>query len=143
MAAENFAILYTSKCSEELTETLLNEILQKARPFNDAHAITGFLVAREGYFLQVIEGDESEVRALFAKIRKDPRHSEVVMQAEVRLSDRLFPGWSMARVDQFRAADTANSLLELFEAGRKGEVHRSADALLLMVRKFGKDAILL
>src|SRR5690606_41164378 len=54
-----------------------------------------------GHFVQWLEGDEAAVRALFERIRHDPRHRlrRVAYQGPIR--DRLFPSWTMA----FRRAD--------------------------------------
>lgn len=49
-------------------------------------------------FVQVLEGDESAVRTLFAHIEKDPRHDSVAILEADLVAGRVFSRWAMAKV---------------------------------------------
>lgn len=47
-------------------------------------------------FVQLVEGEETVVRALFARIQQDTRHRQVVTLSEGPGPRRWFAAWSMA-----------------------------------------------
>ena len=49
--------------------------------------------------MQALEGDEKTVRALCAKIGRDPRHHKMITLLEIPLAAREFPDWSMGFSD--------------------------------------------
>ena len=72
-----FQLIYTSQATditwpwpEARPETLKN-ILEKSRANNQIKGITGALVYVEGTFLQILEGNESDVRSLSERIVHD------------------------------------------------------------------------
>jgi hypothetical protein len=71
--------VYHSKISPALTETQLRELVNNAAISNQKFHITGILMARNGYFVQVLEGAESDVMALLSRISADERHSDITM----------------------------------------------------------------
>lgn len=71
-------------------------LLLEGRRRNAAVGITGVLIAYEGRFLQVLEGPQSEVKALFARIRSDTRHFTVTLLWEGFVAARDFPDSPMA-----------------------------------------------
>jgi hypothetical protein len=85
-------------------ESLLADILQSAARHNQRDGITGMLLYAEGNFLQVLEGDSVAVQATFARIAKDPRHSNITVLLQEALAQRHFAQWSMG-YKQLRAAD--------------------------------------
>jgi hypothetical protein len=63
---------------------------------NMALNITGVLALRNGWYFQVLEGDEREVRNLLGKIEKDPRHKNFTLRLAQSGKKRLFGEWGMA-----------------------------------------------
>lgn len=61
--------------------------------------ITGLLISTSDYFAQILEGPESGVDAVMARIAVDPRHHEVRIIRRSPVSGRRFPHWRMARFD--------------------------------------------
>ena len=61
------------------------------------------LLYKGGNFMQVLEGEKEDLRALYAKIGRDPRHKGLIVILEGTLVTRQFPSWSMA----FRNLDAA------------------------------------
>jgi hypothetical protein len=77
----------------------LLEILNKARIKNAGLEVTGMLLYRSGNFLQVLEGEESVVKALYETIKTDSRHHQVLTIAIKPVKERLFSNWEMAFID--------------------------------------------
>ena len=135
-----FHLLYTSQSTSEISVPLMQTILKAARTHNEPDGITGFLVARDGYFLQLLEGDEDKVRACLKRIERDPRHAGLVVHGEVRSPQRLMPAWSMAHVEWEKGMGSSESLVEIFELGRAGQVYNRIESLLAVLKKFSKQA---
>jgi Sensors of blue-light using FAD len=92
------SVLYVSRAVGPQTTTVTASILQKAREYNTANAITGVLCQGQGLFLQVLEGDRSQVNRLYARIVADQRHQDVELLHLEEISRRRFGEWSMAHV---------------------------------------------
>ncbi|HEX8329741.1 MAG TPA: BLUF domain-containing protein [Hymenobacter sp.] len=95
-AAGVFQLLYHSRATQPLAEAEVYELLSQSRQANAAAQITGVLVYRDEWFVQLLEGPEAAVRATYARIRQDPRHTEVVTLAEAPARPRCFVPWRMA-----------------------------------------------
>jgi len=74
----------------------IDKILQKACSHNNNTGITGILLYHSGIFLQLLEGEENEVKKLYAKIFGDPRHNNVTLLFEIESKERIFNNWGMA-----------------------------------------------
>jgi adenylate cyclase len=67
---------------------------------NKKKGITGVLIFVQGLFFQLLEGDEKIVDELFAYIKEDERHEEVMcLKTENNVTVRLFPEWSMKMIN--------------------------------------------
>lgn len=84
-----------------------------AEQHNAHHNITGILTLHTGRFAQVLEGPETALRALMARIIADPRHHSLRVIADGPLDKRRYPDWSMSFRDakQF-VLDQIESVLE-------------------------------
>ncbi|WP_324025370.1 BLUF domain-containing protein [Maribacter sp. BPC-D8] len=91
-----FQLTYQSKISPELTIDEIESILIDARKKNNARGITGCLVYFEESIVQILEGEEEEVMALFSKIKNDNRHHTLDLLWEGPSRQRYFPKWDMA-----------------------------------------------
>lgn len=89
-------IIYLSQATIPFNEAQLEYLLLQARSFNATHEVTGILLYGNEQFLQVLEGEEATVRALYAHIRRDPRHRDVTTYADKSIAGRAFTDWSMA-----------------------------------------------
>jgi hypothetical protein len=76
----------------------LADIFSAARKKNAELQITGLLSYRGGHYIQVLEGDDSIVDQLFSKIRLDPRHEQIVVLFDFKITQRCFPDWDMKLV---------------------------------------------
>ncbi len=88
-------LIYVSFAAKAMTDDDLLKILDTARTFNTSHDLTGMLLYRNRYFIQALEGEESIVDALYAKIQHDPRHERVFLVIKEPIEQRSFGDWSM------------------------------------------------
>lgn len=133
-----FLLLYTSKSVLPIEQSLLDSILTIARTKNSARQITGFLVAREGYYMQLLEGDELEVRSCFEKIRHDKRHTQIKIRGSAHIEMRIMPNWSMGQVAVSKNS-SASELLEIFDLAAANDVYSDSKSLEALLRIFAKN----
>ena len=95
-----FQLCYASKktSNDETILKDLRDILTEARDFNTKHQIHGVLYYADGYFFQCLEGEEKHILMLLNKLRKDPRHHEIVLLKTCALKETNFYNWSMKYV---------------------------------------------
>lgn len=95
-------MVYVSSCRSRFSPEELGDILAVSRRNNIARGVTGILLYRDGNLMQVLEGEEPVVRALYDRIEGDPRHHGVITVWEAEEPKRQFPDWSMAFRDLAR-----------------------------------------
>lgn len=93
--SELMQVVYVSFSTRTLSETELEELLFNFRIRNKNRGITGLLLYNDLSYMQVIEGNRDVVYALLEKIKKDSRHTNLVILLEKPIVDRSFPNWSM------------------------------------------------
>ena len=91
-----FQIVYTSTAIESFSRADLTELLKGSVQRNTRAGITGLLLYYDGTFMQTLEGEESVVIALFAKISRDPRHHHVIPLVHGPITRRDFSDSAMA-----------------------------------------------
>ena len=94
-----YQIVYTSIATEPLGKTELMELLKGSVRRNLQAGITGALLYYDGTFMQVLEGEQDAVVALYSKIRHDPRHHHVMPLIHGWIARRDFPEAAMALRD--------------------------------------------
>ena len=90
-----FHLVYLSSALQPLNNDALVELLTKSREKNLRLGVTGMLLYKDGSFVQILEGEESAVRGLFASISADPSHQGIIVLVEDTLAKPLFAAWSM------------------------------------------------
>ncbi len=73
----------------------LNQILSVAKRNNLRDNITGALICRADFYLQMLEGPRAQVTAAFHRILRDDRHLDVVLIGCGDAKARMFADWSM------------------------------------------------
>lgn len=89
-------IIYLSWAVAPFSNEQLQELLTLARQRNTELGITGILFYGNERFMQLLEGEEEEIRALYELIRRDPRHQHIIAYADKPITQRLFAQWAMA-----------------------------------------------
>lgn len=92
-------VIYASAGRQLFSSQQLTDLLAKARSKNQGLGVTGLLLYHRGSFLQVLEGEESVVSALFERIAKDPRHDRCMVIKRSVVAERSFADWSMGFVE--------------------------------------------
>ena len=93
-------IKYVSRFAKPLSADEIDKLAEQSTRNNKEHGITGVLMTSGGMFFQVIEGEKEHVDALYGNIINDKRHRDVLLlSVEEGVADRLFPDWSMKKVD--------------------------------------------
>jgi hypothetical protein len=98
------SIVYMSRAAVPFDDAALAQLLRDARLRNEALGVSGLLLAKDGRFMQLLEGPAWSVDDRFAAISRDPRHGEVKSLIREDVERRRFDGWSMA----YRALDDAD-----------------------------------
>ena len=98
------SIVYMSRAAAPFDDAALAQLLRDARLRNEALGVSGLLLAKDGRFMQLLEGPAWSVDDRFGAISRDPRHGEVKSLIREDIERRRFDGWSMA----YRALDDAD-----------------------------------
>jgi len=91
-------LLYVSQPVGPITTTITTLILEKSTAHNKKENITGVLCQGSGLWLQVLEGERSQVNLLYARIMSDRTHRNVELLSMEEITHRRFGQWSMALV---------------------------------------------
>jgi hypothetical protein len=94
-----------STASKPMTYDGLSDLLNDARLQNERSGITGMLLYQQDTFLQMLEGEEDDVRALYMKLLQDKRHKGLRIVLEGQTDKRIFDNWSMGFVNMDKAGE--------------------------------------
>jgi hypothetical protein len=76
-------------------ESELASIVKSAALHNRENQVTGMLLYSGGNFMQVLEGEPSQVLATYERICRDPRHRNILLLLQEPVQQRHFSKWSM------------------------------------------------
>lgn len=93
-----YEIIYTSLATHDLTADELAQLLDKARAHNSSQGITGMMIYHRREFMQLLEGEQDAVQALYDRIASDPRHQQLRKIWDGPIRERGFSDWGMAFV---------------------------------------------
>ena len=96
---EVFRIVYVSTATAPLALDELKALERVASRNNAELGITGLLTYCDGKFMQFLEGEQSDVEEIFAKIVGDGRHHSIDVLRQGMIPCRQFTGWSMRYAD--------------------------------------------
>lgn len=97
--------VYISCAAAGMPQSSIEDILSVSLRNNARDGLTGLLIAHEGSFLQVLEGDAKLVERCYKRIERDPRHHSLIPLFDQESAERTFPSWRMgfARPDALSA----------------------------------------
>ncbi|QHB71791.1 BLUF domain-containing protein [Stenotrophomonas sp. 364] len=110
-----YALAYSSRCSADVLNSDLDEILVDASAHNRMADVTGVLLFDGVNFLQYLEGPEEAVASVFDRIKSSKRHKDIRVLTSGEVPERYFWNWSMA------CAHADASMIQRIEAARWGE----------------------
>lgn len=90
-----YTILYVSYASKDFSHEELEALWKQSAAKNMNLNLTGMLLYLNDRFIQVLEGEKSQVKTLYHKITKDKRHERPLIVLEDYISERNFENWSM------------------------------------------------
>jgi len=135
-------LIYRSKTSWDiLTNELLRKLAVGSTSRNGEKGITGILLLSDESFLQVLEGPEPAVNALYGKIIQDKLHAEVTLISYEQIGSKSFDGWSMRVLDLNDLPESSRGVFQLKYSSTEGYIDIPKDApramaLLLDARAF-------
>lgn len=90
-----YRLLFVSKQSTKMKDEEIFSIFKKSKANNTHKKITGLLLYVEGAFMEVLEGEEQEIKNLYRFIASDKRHTlpKIILQGPI--DERYFKGWSL------------------------------------------------
>ena len=92
-----YHLIYQSRALVPFAAPELAVLLDRARAWNRQIHVTGLLLhSPDGRFLQILEGEDADVRQLYYQhILSDPRHYQCQVLGEGSCAERSFADWSM------------------------------------------------
>jgi hypothetical protein len=94
-----YQLLYVSEATHSMSKNELLSLLQQSKLNNYKQHITGLMLYKDQRFMQILEGNETDVENLYAKIAQDSRHHELVVLLRKQTDKPLFKDWSMGFID--------------------------------------------
>ena len=88
-------LVYVSTATTPMSGQDLKELLEQSRERNTRHAVTGMLLYKNRRFIQLLEGREDDVQAVFESIKRDERHEDIQLLWYLYSQFRDFPDWTM------------------------------------------------
>jgi hypothetical protein len=98
-------LIYVSRATRPISPAELAALIKHSQASNRAAGISGCLVYRDGYFMQMVEGQREALFALKDKIKRDTRHCDFKLVMEGATRRRMFRDWGMALRDLSHDAD--------------------------------------
>lgn len=116
-------LVYVSKAAPHIASEDVFRIIEQSARNNPSADITGFLIFRDGHFLQMVEGPLMSLDGLLRVLAHDPRHHSIRVLSREPIEERAFPKWRMRRVGSSgeAAAQLEESLLSESSAARLPE----------------------
>ena len=99
MGKKLYELIYGSVQTRPFTPMQLSELLSLARVRNQDLDVSGVLLHQKGTFVQVLEGDEPVIGALYDRISRDKRHKNVAVFRRGPIQARQFSSWSMGFIE--------------------------------------------
>lgn len=131
-------LVYVSSATHLMSEDDIMQILRVSRRNNANAGITGLLLYKDGNFLQVLEGEEDKVVALYNKIGQDSRHKDVHILSREVITERMFDEWTMGfqNVGRLNPKDIPGYSAFLSQRFTQEELNRPIRRLDVLLRTF-------
>ncbi len=89
-------VVYVSRAAPGLDPAGVAALVAAARGDNARAGLSGALLHLDGWFAQVLEGEPAQVAAVFERIARDPRHTDLDLRIRARVHCPGFRGRPMA-----------------------------------------------
>ncbi|TSJ36561.1 BLUF domain-containing protein [Mucilaginibacter corticis] len=88
-------LVYLSTAVKLFSGEELEQILAISRINNVKNNLTGLLLYHDGSFIQLLEGEPSDLADTYSRIQTDNRHKNLIVIDEGELEERIFANWNM------------------------------------------------
>ena len=136
--SSTYQLMYLSKATAPVTQQALEQLAAREAAHNKPLGLTGVLVYSKGYFIQLLEGDQTAVRTTYNNITADNRHTNLhILHASGGEKTRAFTGQAMAVLNLDTASETTRSRLSLL----CGDLNQSPNGrkVLTRLRQFNEQ----
>ena len=90
-------LVYCSITTAKFHVGHIDEMLASSQKNNNEHSVTGFLIHKSNWFLQMLEAPTESIDLIyFKKISPDPRHTSLRVLSDAPAYNRNFAAWFMA-----------------------------------------------
>ncbi|GAB1855506.1 hypothetical protein MHTCC0001_03400 [Flavobacteriaceae bacterium MHTCC 0001] len=86
-------ICYLSSVRPRLSIIDIESLFNQTKKQNDIYNISGVLIYNDGNFFQILEGEENYVNLLYAKIKGDKRHHNIIEIINSPINEKIFDGF--------------------------------------------------
>ena len=125
-------LVYSSIATQAFNTEQLQQLLQKAREYNQSQQITGMLLYRQACFIQVLEGPANHVDNLYARILTDQRHENLLLLYQSAVKQRYFADWAMAfNADESDQIDGFSDFLHPYRSKHEKQIPEGSVKQLL------------
>jgi hypothetical protein len=98
--SSTYQLLYLSKATTPVTQQTLEQLNAREAQRNQPLGLTGILIFSKGYFIQLLEGDQTAVRTTYNNIAADARHTNLhILHASGGAKGGVFTGNSLLNLD--------------------------------------------
>ena len=113
-------IVYVSTAAHKFDTAELESLLSRSRAWNADHGITGMLLYYDGNFMQALEGPPEAVEKVFARVRSDTRHYDIIPMVNETIATRRFTEWYMGfrRPDKDALPEGWSDFLYRYDEGK-------------------------
>ena len=127
-------LCYISSVKSSLSDLDIEHLFRVNKRNNTKLNISGVLVYNYGNFLQILEGDEQKINMLFAKIRQDSRHNNIIKLIDSSIEERIFDDYDSGFVI-IENSKTLNQLKRYLDWAKKAEL-KTVDKIINIVENF-------
>ena len=135
-------LVYVSKAARYMQTNELQALLHQSRKNNQKRNLTGMLLYASGSFIQVLEGAEKDVLAVYDAVQADPRNVGHIVLDQRRISDRTFLSWWMGFRDLSETPPSSHAYTDFLnkhlEINRFAERRDEVIELLYSFKRFNQ-----
>ncbi|WP_299129308.1 BLUF domain-containing protein [uncultured Winogradskyella sp.] len=129
------AICYISDFSSDLTDQSTDDLISFVNTYNNSNNVTGLLILKNKHFFQILEGEHDIIDALFKRIQKDMRHTNVIKLLDTKIKGRVFDDYNGGNFKVFENTADMNKLYLYFNWIKQAE-YLPANSLIQLTTNF-------
>lgn len=129
-------VYHSQRCPDAHFEAA--QVMASSYRNNRRDRITGFLLATDREFVQVLEGSRTAISRLYHRISADPRHRDLVLLSCMPVRERRFASWSMG-LKEGVDAPVSEILLRYFATDEIDPATVDPDSLIEALRHIASD----